>query len=85
MDKWLDNYKVMTYMNMIMYQAVYKSTIILINSIFQIGMRAVDQKLKIKLVLPKNCQCYAHCSSVPLNWTLQTTTKTSLALENVVN
>ena len=46
MDKWLDNYKVMTAMNNIMYQAVYKSTIVLINSIFQIGMRAVDQKLK---------------------------------------
>ena len=28
----------------------------------------------------KNCQCYAHCSSVPLNWTLQMTIKTSLAM-----
>ena len=35
MDKWLDNYKVMTSMNMAMQQAVYKSTIVLINSIFQ--------------------------------------------------
>ena len=52
MDKWLDNYKVMTSMNMIMQQAVYKSTIVLINSIFQIGMRAVDQKLKINMVWP---------------------------------
>ena len=53
MDKWLDNYKVMTSMNMSMQQAVYKSTIVLINSIFQKGMRAVDQKLKINLVWPK--------------------------------
>ena len=29
MDKWLDNYKVMTSMNMAMQQAVYKSTIVL--------------------------------------------------------
>ena len=53
MDKWLDNYKVMTSMNMTMYQAVYRSTIVrLINSTFQIGMWAVDQKLKINLVWP---------------------------------
>ena len=52
MDKWLDNYKVMTSMNMAMQQAVYKSTIVLINSIFQKGMRAADQKLKINLVWP---------------------------------
>ena len=39
-------------MNMTMQQAVYKSTIVLINSIFQNGMRAVDQKLKINLVWP---------------------------------
>ena len=53
MDKWLDNYKVMTSMNMAMQQAVYKSTI---NSIFQKGMRAVDQKLRINLVWP-NTAC----------------------------
>ena len=53
MDKWLDNYKVMTSMYMAMKQAVYKSTIVLINSIFQKGMRAVDQKLRINLVWPK--------------------------------
>ena len=52
MDEWLDNYKVMTSMNMAMQQAVYKSTVVLINSIFQKGMRAVDQKLKINLVWP---------------------------------
>ena len=39
-------------MNMAMQQAVYKSTIVLINLIFQKGMRAVDQKLKINLVWP---------------------------------
>ena len=52
MDKWLDNYKVMISMNMAMQQAVYKSTIVLINLIFQKGMQAVDQKLKINLVWP---------------------------------
>ena len=52
MDKWLDNYKVMTSMNMAMQQVVYKSAIVLINSIFQKGMQAVDQKLKINLVWP---------------------------------
>ena len=52
MDKWLDNYKVMTSVNMAMKQAVYKSTIVLINSIFQVGMQAVEQKLKINLVWP---------------------------------
>ena len=53
-DEWLDNYKVMTSMNIVKYQAVYKSTIVLINSIFQKGMRAVYQKLKINLVWPKS-------------------------------
>ena len=52
MDKWLDNYKVMTSMSMAMQQAVYKGTTVLISSIFQKGMRAVDQKLKINLVWP---------------------------------
>ena len=59
LQHYLDYYKVMTSMNMIMQQAVYKSTI---NSIFQIRMRmrAVDQKLKINLVWP---YCYGVCSS----------------------
>ena len=35
MDKWLDSYKVMTSMNMVMQQAVYKSTIVPINSTSQ--------------------------------------------------
>ena len=55
MNKLLDNYKVMTSMNMAMQQAVYKSTIVLINLIFQKGMRAVDQKLKINLMWPYLC------------------------------
>ena len=58
MDKWLDNYKVMTSMYMAMQQAVYKSTIVLINSIFQKGMRAVDQKLKTNLVWPNYTGIY---------------------------
>ena len=58
MDKWLDNYKVMTSMNMAMQQAVYKSTIVLINSIFQKGMQAVNQKLKINLVWPNNAHVF---------------------------
>ena len=45
MDKWLDNYKVMTSMNMTMQQEK-----VLINSTFQIGMWAVDQKLKINII-----------------------------------
>ena len=56
MDKWLDNYKVMTSMNMIMHQAVYKSTIYSPNKLNYfpklIGMLAMDQKLKINLVWP---------------------------------
>ena len=48
----IDNYMVMTSMNMAMQQTVCKSTIVLINSIFQIGMWAVDQKLKINFVWP---------------------------------
>ena len=39
LQHYLDDYKVMTSMNMIMQQAVYKSTIVLINLIFQIRMR----------------------------------------------
>ena len=62
MDKWLDNYKVMTSMNIVKLQAVYKSTIVLINSIFQKGMRAVDQKLKINLVWPyTGVLCTTYC------------------------
>ena len=53
MDKWLDNYKVMTSMYMAIQQVVYKSTIVLINLIFQKSMRAEDQKLRINLVWPK--------------------------------
>ena len=34
------------------WDTLFKSTIVLINSIFQKGMRAVDQKLKINLVWP---------------------------------
>ena len=53
MGKWLDNYKVMTCMNMALQQTVYKSTLYSPNILdFPKGMRAVDQKLKINLVWP---------------------------------
>ena len=49
--KWLDNYKVMTSMNMALQQTVYKSTLYSPNILdFPKGMRAVDQKPKINLV-----------------------------------
>ena len=68
MDKWLDNYKVMTSMNMAMQQAVYKSTIVLINSIFQKGMQAVDQKLKINLVWPYSNACGCNYFAVQVHF-----------------